>query len=98
MDVLSENNPFHIAKVFPNPSNDLIHLEVKFAVGQVPESILVHDVMGNILFTTPYASSDNDNDNDNDIELNISDLSAGLYFVKLSGGVLESKPKPFSVY
>lgn len=92
MDVLSENNPFHIEKVFPNPSNDLIHLEVKFAVGQAPESVLVYDVMGNILFTTPYASSDND------IELNISDLSAGLYFVKLSGGVLESKPKPFSVY
>ena len=95
MDVLSENNPFHIAKVFPNPSNDLIHLEVKFAVGQAPESVLVYDVMGNILLTTPYSTS---SDNDNDIELNISDLSAGLYFVKLSGGVLESKPKPFSVY
>ena len=93
MDVLSENNPFHIAKVFPNPSNDLIHLEVKFAVGQAPESVLVYDVMGNILLTTPYSNS-----SENDIELNISDLSAGLYFVKLSGGALESVPKPFSVY
>ena len=93
MDVLSENNPFHIEKVFPNPSNDLIHLEVKFAVGQAPESVLVYDVMGNILFTTPYSAS-----SENDIELNISDLSAGLYFVKLSGGALESIPEPFSVY
>ena len=92
MDVLSENNPFHIEKVFPNPSNDLIHLEVKFAVGQAPESVLVYDVMGNILLSTPYASSEND------IELNISNLSTGLYFVKLSGGALESIPKPFSVY
>ena len=93
MDVLSENNPFHIANVFPNPSNDLIHLEIKFAVGQEPELVLVYDVMGNVLLNTPYSNS-----YDNDIELNISHLSAGLYFVKLSGGALESKPKPFSVY
>ncbi|MAA56915.1 MAG: hypothetical protein CL855_00335 [Cryomorphaceae bacterium] len=93
MDVLSENNPFHIEKVFPNPSNNLIHLEVKFAVGQAPESVLVYDVMGNILLTTPYATS-----SENDIELDISKLSSGLYFVKLSGDILESIPKPFSVY
>lgn len=92
-DVLSENNPFHIAKVFPNPSNDLIHLEVKFAVGRTPETVLVYDIMGKILLTTSYATSAEDN-----VELNISNLSAGIYFVKLSGGTLESKPMPFCVY
>ena len=79
--------------MFPNPSNNLIHLEVKFAVGQTPESVLVYDVMGNVLLNTPYSNS-----SDNDIELDISKLSSGLYFVKLSGDILESKPKPFSVY
>jgi len=93
VDSLSESVPLHISKVFPNPSNNLINLEVKFSLGKTPDKILVYDIMGNTLLSKPYSTSD-----ENKIELNISNLSAGLYFVKLSGKTLESKPKSFSVY
>ncbi len=93
MDDQSENVPLHISKVYPNPSNDLLYLEINYAVGNAPEYILVYDIMGHQLLSAPYSSSF-----EKTVELNISNLSAGLYFVKLSGTNTDSAPLTFSKY
>ena len=58
-----------------------------------PEHILVYDIMEHELLSTPYSSSF-----EKIVELNISNLSAGLYFVKLSVSNTDSAPLTFSVY
>ena len=93
MDVQSENVPLHISKVYPNPSNDLIYLEINYTVGNAPERMLVYDIMGHELLSAPYSASV-----EKTVELNISNLSAGLYFVRLSGSNTDSAPLTFSVY
>ena len=93
VDIQSENVPLLISKVFPNPSNNLIHLEIEYSLGNEPKDVLIYDIMGNELLKVAFSSYPNNN-----VELNISKLSSGLYFVQLNGASGDSKPMPFSVY
>ena len=56
-------------KVYPNPAQDLLHLELPF----VPKEISVSDVQGRTILTVDHLSS----------SIGISSLETGSYFVKI---------------
>ncbi len=66
--------------LFPNPATDQAILNFS-SDSNKDMSIEVSDIMGRIVSTTPIAASEGLNS----IVLNVSDLTAGIYFVRIDG-------------
>lgn len=67
---LSENQNF---KVFPNPANDLVQVQLNKT-----EKIMIYDISGRLLFTQKIAEQGT---------INTSDLSEGVYFLQTESGL-----------
>jgi len=78
VDINSNDNiEKNIIKVFPNPNNGLFYIQINDENFKPPYSLLVYDIKGQIvkeLSSTGQA---------NFIEQNYSDLSKGIYFLKI---------------
>ncbi|MCD6367149.1 MAG: S8 family peptidase [Bacteroidales bacterium] len=65
-------------QIFPNPANDILTIEGNFNLEEI-NKITIFDVSGRIV--KPLVCSKNKN-----IQLNISQLSSGIYFIKVTTG------------
>jgi hypothetical protein len=70
------------AKIYPNPANDVLYVEVNNA--SISE-LVVMDVTGNVLKTQAVSS--------NKEAMNISSLPAGTYLLRLTGGDLNASTR-----
>jgi hypothetical protein len=73
---INQNNDANQLKVFPNPANELLNINLQ-------NSVIENCIISNALGQTVFSSANEINSNHN-IQLNISHLSAGVYFVKVS--------------
>lgn len=68
-------NPYGI-QIFPTIVNDIIHIQINSNI--LVNNILLLDISGRVVFQVNAVSNDCR-------ELNLSKLTSGLYFLKLSG-------------
>ncbi|RLB03004.1 MAG: hypothetical protein DRG59_12225, partial [Deltaproteobacteria bacterium] len=71
----SQSLPQTQIQIFPNPANDILTIEGNFNLEEI-KKITIFDVSGRII--KPLVCSKNKN-----IQLNISQLSSGIYFIKV---------------
>jgi hypothetical protein len=75
---VSELNKEFDFKLYPNPAED--YLIVEYALGKMENfNLQIYDVLGKRLQQVNLPP------NENQVEINISDLSKGVYFVKIEG-------------
>jgi len=60
--------------VFPNPANDVLHINLDGVAGQI-SSFSIIDITGRVLL--------NGNSNSNYLNINVSELKTGMYFVQI---------------
>jgi hypothetical protein len=70
----------NIIKIYPNPSTDIIHIEIP-DMGNNSVNILVVNTLGKIMFSHNAISTGSYN-----YLLNVSDLPKGIYFISLNIG------------
>jgi uncharacterized repeat protein (TIGR01451 family) len=78
VSTINQNNDANQLKVFPNPANELLNINLQ---NSVIENCIISNALGQTVF-----SSANEINSNHKIQLNISHLSAGVYFVKVSAG------------
>jgi len=75
-----ENEPFNIITAYPNPSTNILYVQA-----ETPKSydrpITLINMMGETVVTGALKSGDTS------VQLNIADISSGVYFVKVSDNV-----------
>jgi len=80
----SNGNEITELNISPNPANDKIKVQTNFIVENVND-IIVYDAMGRKI-----AVSEINKLNDNEVELNIMDLSKGIYYLKIANTEVSS--------
>lgn len=77
-DVVGINNPDNVAvKVFPNPASDKLHIEIEGMYA--PYSVTLVNSLGSLV---KQVKSEAEN-----VQLDVSELPAGLYFVRVDTGM-----------
>lgn len=75
-----EDNTFNMFALYPNPSTGIVNIQTKNNL-----DIIVYEITGKMVFTESNIS--------NGDQLNLSNLNAGLYIVKMFDGISESIQK-----
>jgi uncharacterized repeat protein (TIGR01451 family) len=78
VSTINKNEIANQLKVFPNPANELLNINLQ---NSVIENCIISNALGQTVF-----SSANEINSNHKIQLNISHLSAGVYFVKVRAG------------
>ena len=73
-------------KLFPNPANDILNIQTSFTEFY---SIDILDVSGNLIYTNTNLS--------NNAQIDVSNLSNGMYFVKIKNNNLVLKTEKFCI-
>ena len=76
VSTINQNNDVNQLKVFPNPANEMLNINLQ---NNNLENCIITNALGQTVF-----SSANEINSNHKIQLNISHLSAGVYFVKVS--------------
>jgi hypothetical protein len=73
----SEEFEQNIVSIYPNPSSEIFNIKL----GDIqPKSLDVTDISGKII----YSKKVFDNTNNNDTQINLSNMSNGVYFIKIA--------------
>jgi uncharacterized repeat protein (TIGR01451 family) len=78
VSIINKNEIVNQLKVFPNPANELLNINLQ---NNNIENCTITNALGQMVY-----SSANEINANHKIQLNISHLSAGVYFVKVSAG------------
>jgi hypothetical protein len=71
IEMVMQNDKF--LKVFPNPAENNLNVASSYEIKQIQ----LLDIFGKLVHTNTYA-------NNNQVKLNLTDLSAGLYFIRIT--------------
>jgi hypothetical protein len=79
---VAENENIHLVELYPNPADDVVNV-VFSATSSSDVTIQVIDLNGKVLQTTPV---NNVFEGNNLLQLNVSNLSAGIYMINIDAG------------
>jgi PKD repeat protein len=80
-------------QLFPNPANENVNIVFTLAVTK-KLNISILNVLGQAIYETGRETY---SDGSHSVSLNIKDVSAGMYFVKVSDGVNDVKKRPMII-
>jgi hypothetical protein len=75
VSTINRNDDTNQLKVFPNPANEILNINLQ---NNIIENCIITNALGQMVY-----SSANEINGNHKIQLNISNLSAGVYFVKV---------------
>jgi hypothetical protein len=84
---LMEANPLAAFNVFPNPANEI--LNITFAGNREDVKFSLYNAIGQVMMTEK--SGDIQNLNENTLQMNVNELSNGVYFLNVSSGNSNTK-------